>query len=312
MQPVIMIDDMTVIYSNGTRALKNISFEVTPKDNIFCLMGPNGAGKTTLVRVISTQLKPTAGHVEILGYDLYESTEKIRREIAILPQEGRPLSEATPWEFVYWILVARGWSFKDAKQRTTSVLKEFDLWKYKDKPCMVLSGGTKRRVLISAAVATEASLTFLDEPTLGLDPYSRRNTWKLLLQLKNESFFFITTNLGLEAEMLASTVGVLQEGSLTALGQVSALKENLPYRYKLILNLDSFEYGKVVSEENGLIIKMGDKLIIYSKDYRILEDIIKDISSKSPEISISVSPTDLEDYFVLRNKIDVGGGNYGK
>ncbi|WP_297435357.1 ABC transporter ATP-binding protein [Thermococcus sp.] len=312
MKSVIIVRNVSVIYPNGTKALKNVSLEVASKDNIFCLMGPNGAGKTTLVKVLSTQLRPAKGYVEVLGYDLYEFPEKIRKEIAILPQEGRPLSEATPWEFVYWLLIARGWSFKEAKQRTITVLKEFDLWKYKDKPCMILSGGTKRRVLISAAVAAEASLTFLDEPTLGLDPYSRRNTWKLLLQLKNESFFFITTNLGLEAEMLASTVGILQEGTLTALGQTNTLKENLPYKYKLILDLNSPSYERIASRENTLIMEMGDKMIIYAKNRDILENIVEEISLNSSEISISVSPTDLEDYFVLSGRINTGGGNYEK
>jgi len=107
---VIVVEGLFHSYGN-TVALDGVSFEVSGKDNVFCLMGPNGAGKTTLVKVLSTRLRPTRGRAYVLGFDVVEEPEEVRKRIALLPQEARPLNEATPWETVYWYLVARGESF---------------------------------------------------------------------------------------------------------------------------------------------------------------------------------------------------------
>ncbi|BES82192.1 ABC transporter ATP-binding protein [Pyrodictium abyssi] len=267
-------------------------------DNIFCLMGPNGAGKTTLVRILSTQLKPSKGYVEVLGYPLSDA-KRIRREIAIMPQEGRPLGDVTPWEFVYWLLVARGWSFSEAKMRTEEVLKDLDLWEYRSKPCMLLSGGLRRRVLLAAAMATHAALIFLDEPTLGLDPYARRSTWELLLRMKTSSFLFVTTNLGVEAENISTRVALLERGVIRAIGSVEELKQEIPFRYKLVVegHREVLEHILAAYGTRVRVARLGDRLLVYIPSRGMLEEIVELLASR--EASFRVSPIDLEDVFAV-------------
>ncbi|WCN28319.1 ABC transporter ATP-binding protein [Thermococcus kodakarensis] len=267
---------------DSTVALNRVNLEVLEKDNIFCLMGPNGAGKTTLVRILSTQLKPTSGKAYVLGFDVIKEANEIRKRIAILPQEARPLNEATPWEMVYWYLVSRGESFSEAKRRTESVLKELNLWEYKDKPCLSLSGGLKRRVLLALTVATSAELIFLDEPTLGLDPLSKRETWRLISELREETFFFVTTNVGLEAESLAKTVAIINRGRIIAKGNPEELKGET-YKHKLIFTDDVQIKGA---------IKFGDKKILYFNEFDEIHEILRKLNS------YSIQPTDLEDVFI--------------
>ncbi|GAB6101556.1 ABC transporter ATP-binding protein [Thermococcus atlanticus] len=278
---MIVLENLFHRYGS-TVALDGVNLEVSEKDNIFCLMGPNGAGKTTLIKILTTQLKPTRGKAYVLGFDVITEANEIRNKIAILPQEARPLNEATPWEMVYWYLVSRGESFSEAKQRTERALKELNLWGYRNIPCLKLSGGLKRRVLLALSIATNAELIFLDEPTLGLDPVSKRETWKLLLELKRETFFFVTTNIGLEAESLAKTVAIINKGKIIANGDPMRLKART-YRYKLIFTDDV--------EVDG-VIKFGDRKILYFNEFEEISRVLQKLKS------YSIQPTDLEDAFV--------------
>jgi len=278
---LIVLENLFHRYGS-TVALDGVSLEVSEKDNIFCLMGPNGAGKTTLVKILSTQLKPTRGNAYVLGFDVITEANKIRNKIAILPQEARPLNEATPWEMVYWYLVSRGESFSEVRQRTERVLKELNLWEYRNMPCLKLSGGLKRRVLLALSIATNAELIFLDEPTLGLDPVSKRETWKLLLELKRETFFFVTTNAGLEAESLAKTVAIINKGKLMVKGDPMDLKART-YKYKSIFT-DNVKIDGV--------IEFGDKKILYFNEFEEISGVLRKLKS------YSIQPTDLEDAFI--------------
>lgn len=113
-QYVIETKNLTKIYEDNVIALNRVNLRI--KRGIFCVMGPNGAGKTTLVRILSTLLLPTTGKAYVLGYDVIQEAKKLRKKIAILPQEARPISEATPWEHIYFYLFARGFSISDAKK----------------------------------------------------------------------------------------------------------------------------------------------------------------------------------------------------
>src|SRR5206468_10090511 len=150
-------------------AISNISLNIK-SGRIFTLLGRNGAGKTTFVRICATQLLPSAGTVNILGYDVLKEEKKVRNLIAIVPQEGRPLRSLTPWDHVYNWLQIRGEARVNAREKAEKILKKFGLYDSKDLPAMNLSGGMKQKVLVAMAMATDAEVLFLDEPTIGLDP----------------------------------------------------------------------------------------------------------------------------------------------
>src|SRR5829696_5887115 len=157
-------------------ALSTVSLNVEP-EQIFTLLGRNGAGKTTFVRICATQLMPTAGSISVLGYDVVKEPGKVRNIISIVPQEGRPLRALTPWDHVYNWLQIRGDSKSAARDKTEVMLRKLEIYGARDSPAMNLSGGMKQKILVAMAMASDAQLLFLDEPTIGLDPVSRRQVW---------------------------------------------------------------------------------------------------------------------------------------
>jgi ABC-2 type transport system ATP-binding protein len=178
--------DVSKIYKGGhIPALDRISVQIE-QAQIFTLLGRNGAGKTTFVRLCATQLLPSSGTLNIFGYDVKNKAKNIRELISIVPQEGRPLRALTPWDHVYNWLKIRGKSKNEAKIIAENILQRLELFGVKDKPAMNLSGGMKQKILVAMALAVDAELLFLDEPTIGLDPVSRRQVWGLIQELRKE------------------------------------------------------------------------------------------------------------------------------
>jgi ABC-2 type transport system ATP-binding protein len=173
-------------------ALSNVSL-TAESGQIYTLLGRNGAGKTTFVRICATQLLPTQGRIQVLGYDVIKEADKVRNLISIVPQEGRPLRALTPWDHVYNWLQIRGEKKQVAREKTELILQKFDLYGAKDRPAMNLSGGMKQKILVAMAMAVDAQLLFLDEPTIGLDPVSRRQVWSSIKEWKKEGKSILLT-----------------------------------------------------------------------------------------------------------------------
>ena len=222
--PVIEAYNLSKIYK-GTSipALDNVSLKID-QGQIFTLLGRNGAGKTTFVRICATPLLPTSGTLKVFGYDVISQAENIRKFISIVPQEGRPLRALTPWDHVYNWLKIRGENKAIAKVKTEKILRRFELYKVKDKPAMNLSGGMKQKVLVAMATAVNADLLFLDEPTIGLDPVSRRQVWTLIQDLKKEGkTILLTTHYMDEAETLSDKIVIIDNGKIVKEGNINEL-----------------------------------------------------------------------------------------
>src|SRR5438093_1456328 len=206
-------------------ALNNVSVDVEP-GQICTLLGRNGAGKTTFVRICATQLAPTRGIVRVLGYDIVKEAGKLRNLISVVPQEGRPLRALTPWDHVYNWLQIRGEDKKVAREKTENILHKLELYEAKDKPAMNLSGGMKQKILVAMAIATNAQLLFLDEPTIGLDPVSRRQVWSAIKDWKKDGgSILLTTHYMDEAEMLSDNIVIIDNGHLIAKGTMRELRK---------------------------------------------------------------------------------------
>src|ERR671927_1365514 len=150
---VIEAARLSKIYKGSKHAaLSNVSLNVEP-GKIFTLLGRNGAGKTTFIRICATQLLPSSGYINILGYDILHEPEKVRNLISIVPQEGRPLRALTPWDHVYNWLQIRGEQRSIAEEKTENILRKIELYEAKDKPAMNLSGGMKQKILVAMAMA---------------------------------------------------------------------------------------------------------------------------------------------------------------
>lgn len=281
------------------KALDDISLKIEG-GKISTLLGRNGAGKTTFVRICSTQLLPSSGKVLIFGDDVVSSPEKIRKIISIVPQEGRPLRALTPWDHIYNWLKIRGECNNSASKKTSEILNRLDLYSAKDVPVLNLSGGMKQKILVGMAMATESPLLFLDEPTIGLDPVSRRQVWSIIKDWKNKGrTIVLTTHYMDEAELLSDSIFILDKGKVISKGTMGDLRNTLNYS----IRVDIHESSKY--DNNGikdLFGSFGKIIEISSNSIRLFtfESNLKEISELGVKynLSFAVSPITLDDIFV--------------
>ncbi|MCK5548855.1 MAG: ABC transporter ATP-binding protein, partial [Thermoplasmata archaeon] len=171
--------DLVKVYEKKVNALRSVSLSVR-KGEIYTLLGPNGAGKTTFLRILCTQLMPSSGDAFVLGHSAVSSPEEVRKHIAMVPQDVIPYGIMTPYDYAYYFARLRGMDRETAAKYAKKGLDAVGMWPLRDRPCLTLSGGEKRRALISAALASEVSVFMLDEPTSGLDAIGRRSVWGAL------------------------------------------------------------------------------------------------------------------------------------
>jgi ABC-2 type transport system ATP-binding protein len=275
-------------------ALNNISLNIEP-GRIFTLLGRNGAGKTTFVRICATQLLPTSGTVKIFNNDIIKDTEKIRNYISIVPQEGRPLRALTSWDHVYYWLRIRGLNKYESSERTKKVLRDFELYDVRNKLSMYLSGGMKQKILVAMAMATESKLLFLDEPTIGLDPVSRRQIWKAIKEKKaSGTTIMLTTHYMDEAEVLSDDIVIIDKGTIIAQGTISDIRRKIKENIKIEISKSGIDMETLKSY--GSVIDTGaDILKLFTFESNIQE--LSGIAIKK-NLFFKVSPITLDDVFV--------------
>jgi ABC-2 type transport system ATP-binding protein len=266
---MITVKAITKRYGKKTIALNRVSFTLDKK--ITSIIGRNGAGKTTLLRILSTQLMPTSGTAEINGSDVMRDTKKIRNMAVSIPQEARPIDYLTPLECVKLYLAARCMRSKDAKAAAEKAIKKVGLWEARNMISSELSGGMKRKIFVAMALAADAEIVFLDEPTTGLDPFSRIEIWSAIKALKGQ--VILTTHYMEEAQALSDDVLMMDKGRILAQGNVKDL-------LKPFLGLVRIESTK---RRKGDSYRVGNLWVSYVKKSKAAEfvmenDIIKPIA----------------------------------
>ncbi|MER7848027.1 ABC transporter ATP-binding protein [Kitasatospora sp. NPDC096077] len=216
-EPTIRVADLRVDYGAKT-AVAGISFDVHPGE-VVALLGTNGAGKTTTMDVLEGYLRPTAGSVTVLGHDPYTERARIAPQIGIMLQEAGFFGELTVAETV------RAWRrFTPQAASVQDALRLVDLEDRARTRVGRLSGGERRRLDLTLAVLGEPRLLFLDEPTTGLDPESRRETWRFLKRMVDEGMtMLLTTHYMEEAEFLADRVAIMDHGRIVRHGTVDGV-----------------------------------------------------------------------------------------
>ena len=208
-------------------ALSGVSLRIARGERI-SLLGRNGAGKTTFLRIASTLLVPTSGEVEIFGKDAIADAESVRPYLAVVPQEGKPFMHLTPREQAYTYLRARGFSKETARDRSDHALEQMGLTEVADRLSITLSGGQRQRTMVATVIATEAPLLFLDEPTIGMDPFARRGVWQSFKELTTKgSTILLTTHYLDEAEALSQRLYIVDRGRLLAEVTADQLKHRV-------------------------------------------------------------------------------------
>ena len=182
---------------------------------------------------MATELELTSGRASINGIDVMREARKLRERIAIVPQEARPVPWMTPMQTAQSYLLWRGCGYSEAKEKAFRTLERLGLGESCNDLNRKLSGGMRRKVMVATVLASEAEVIFLDEPTTGLDPISRRQFWQTLRQVGKERFTFLTTHYLEEAEELGDHIGILDQGRLIRFGTLKDLRESVSHNYTL-------------------------------------------------------------------------------
>ena len=207
--------------------LKGLNLRVQ-RGSLLALLGPNGAGKTTTIRILSTLLRPDSGSVRVFGHDVVHEADAVRRRVSLTGQFASVDDDLTGFENL--VLVARllGFSWNQAKTRATELLNAFGLEEATDRLVKHYSGGMRRRLDIAASIVISPDILFLDEPTAGLDPRSRRYVWDIVRTLVNAgTTVLLTTQYLEEADQLADRVVIIDHGTVIADGTIGELKASV-------------------------------------------------------------------------------------
>lgn len=213
--------NITKVYDN-VRVVDEVSITVK-KGEVFSLLGMNGAGKSTLIKMLCGLVKPTSGEGLVLGYDLIQETNQVKKVIAVSPQETAIALNLTVYENLELMAGLNGFTKIERKRKVDDMMNTFSLKPFSNKRSKVLSGGWQRRLSIAMALVSEPDILFLDEPTVGLDILARQELWEVIRSLKSKVTILLTTHYLEEASNLSDRIGVLKAGKLKALGTVEEL-----------------------------------------------------------------------------------------
>lgn len=203
-------------------AVDGLNLEIQ-KGELFALLGVNGAGKTTVIKMLSCLTKPTEGDAIVAGYSITKNPEQVKRLIGVSPQETAVAPNLSVKENLELICGVHDFSKDKTKEKIQKLSEQFSLDSVLQRKAGKLSGGWQRRVSIAMALISEPRILFLDEPTLGLDVFARRELWETIRSLKGKITIILTTHYMEEAKALSDRIGIMKNGKLLAVGTVSEI-----------------------------------------------------------------------------------------
>tara|TARA_B100000925_G_C21984156_1_gene463732 strand:- start:372 stop:1199 length:828 start_codon:yes stop_codon:yes gene_type:complete len=222
-QPLVRAVDMGKRYGEFV-ALHPLNVEVHSGE-FFGVFGPNGAGKSTFIKLLTGQLQPSIGQIEVLGVDAKQSPQKLKANIGIVPESESPPSFLTPTEFLQFVARLRG--IEDLDEQVEYWLDWFGLQEKRDTMCKDLSKGQRQKVMLASAFIHNPKLLFLDEPFANLDPiYQRKCREWLLDHVANGGTIFLCSHVLEMAERMCNRMAIINHGRVLAAGTVSGLKES--------------------------------------------------------------------------------------
>lgn len=250
----------------SVQALRGISFEVGHGE-VVGLLGPNGAGKTTTVDILSTLTRPDRGRAIVAGHDVVTDPAGVRRSITLTGQQVAVDEMLTGYENLVMFGRLQGLKKSAARTRATELIKEFDLVDAAQRRVGTYSGGMRRRIDIGCGLVVRPEVVFLDEPTTGLDPRSRKSIWDLVTRFKEAGIAtLLTTQYLEEADALSDRIIVVDHGTVIAEGTADELKERTGGNYCEIVPRDANELPVIADVLSTLLPERNRAALTISAD----------------------------------------------
>ena len=297
MSNILEVKDLVKKYDDFT-AVKGITFDIK-EGEIFSLLGPNGAGKTTTISMLSTLYSPTSGDATIGGHSISKDPMAVKQVIGVVPQDLALYEDLTAKEnLVFWGQMY-GLSGKALNSRVDEVLDQIGLVDKAKNRVKTYSGGMKRRVNIGVGLLHKPRLLFMDEPTVGIDPQSRRAILDTVKDLNKQGMTVLyTTHYMEEAAELSNRVGIIDHGELIALGTQDELTKQVGQTDTLILHISENEDADALANS---LKDMPDVLEATTTDHEVsiitpsAENILASVVSKANERGIKIRSIDIRE-----------------
>lgn len=302
MTNAIETKNLTKVYKNFT-AVNSLNLEI-PEKSIFGMLGPNGAGKTTTIKMLTCLIQPTSGKATVGGYDVQKNPDEVRRLLGMVPQQVSLYKDLTVMENSQLCADYYGINPNERDSRIEDLMELVDIKYAKDKRISQLSGGQKQKASLVASLVHRPQILFLDEPTIGLDPTTKRTLWDLIRELNDNGHTIILCSHDMhEVDMLCDNVGIINTGNLVAYDTPQGLKDSLLESNKKAI---SDTLSQISSESNVTTSTKEDvenlslrkmSFLLESNDEAIINALKSNESVKSIEIAHNGRVNLRVDYF---------------
>ena len=302
--PAIEVQGLERTFEGDIRAVRGVDLEVA-EGEIYGFLGPNGAGKTTTVRMLTTLLLPTGGRASVAGHDVAHDAHAVRKAIGVALQESALDPLMTGRELIRLQATLHAIPRAEGERRGDALLERVGLTDAADRRVGTYSGGMQRRLDLAAALVHDPRVLFLDEPTTGLDPVSRKAIWEEVARLNDEgTTVFLTTQYLEEADRLANRVGIIDNGEIVARGTPSSLKSEVGVPHlELALAAGDRDHAERVCRQFGRPIpaRDGKVLVELERGAAQIAEVVRALDEAGISVeSLELVEPSLDDVFVAK------------
>lgn len=281
-----------------TQALNNISFEVE-QGEIYGIIGPDGAGKTSLFRILTTLLLAESGTAMVDGLDIIKDYKQIRNKIGYMPGKFSLYQDLTVEENLEFFATVFNTTIKENYDLIKDIYVQIE--PFKDRRAGKLSGGMKQKLALSCALIHKPTVLFLDEPTTGVDPVSRKEFWEMLRKLKEQNITILVSTPYMDEAMLCDRIALIQEGSFLQVDTPHNIIERFPEKLWAVKSNEMFRLLHDLRQYDGIktCFTFGEMHHITVKDDLKMVDLEKYLNEKGhQEIKIDVIKPNIEDCYM--------------
>lgn len=294
----ILVENISKSYKN-VAAVKDISFEVKPGE-LYGLIGPDGAGKTTLFRILTTLLVADKGQAKVAGYDVVQDYKNIRHSVGYMPGRFSLYQDLTIEENLNFFATIFGTSIEENYDLIKDVYEQIE--PFKNRRAGKLSGGMKQKLALSCALIHKPKVLFLDEPTTGVDPVSRKEFWEMLKRLQQKDITILVSTPYMDEAALCDRIALIQEGKILEIDSPEAIVKKFPKKiydiyasnmYGLLTALKDFEHAHSVFPFGEFVHYTDKREGFDSNELKIYLE-----TKNLQDVSISLTEPDIEDVFM--------------